>query len=72
MSFMVCELLNVRETLRYRDSQPRRKPVARRPDPELEDWAVSRVAELLAAGYSARVVRPRGQGSVVVYQIGCR
>jgi anti-sigma-K factor RskA len=66
---MVCELLNVRETLRYRDPQPRRKPLPRRLDPELEVWAVSRAAELVAAGHAVRVERPRGQAPVVVYRL---
>jgi len=67
---MVCELLNVRETLRYRDLEPtvrRPRPVV---EPEMESWAAGRVAELAHAGVAGRVVRPRGQGPVVVYRIG--
>lgn len=66
---MVCEFLNVRETLRYRDPVPRRRRV---PEAYLDDeaWAAARVAELAAAGVPARVARPRGQGPVVVYRAG--
>jgi len=64
---MVCELLRVRETLRYRDPEPRRRPAPRRPDPESEAWAAARVAELMTAGCAARMERPRGQAPVVVY-----
>lgn len=65
---MVCELLNVRETLRYRDPEPRVKrcPVA---DPAVEDWAAGRVAELALAGITGRVLRSRGQSPVVVYRL---
>lgn len=69
---MVCELLNVRETLRYRDPEPRRRPVPWRPDPGLEAWAAARAAELRRAGYAVRVERPRGQAPVVVYRPGAR
>lgn len=66
---MVCELLNVRETLRYRDPVSR---VRRAPAVSVEDeaWAAARVAELAAAGIPARVARRRGQSPVVVYRAG--